>query len=368
MSARNDEAMDMTTRLEGMIDDLKAVGDDDGEAPAFRELARKLFPIARMFESLGFMSIAREVSFVEKALERLDPESTGPAMAARPLAESARIQSSDAGVLDPDEATDDDEPTATGPVRRFQIPTPLGVVLIVFLVVILASILTVRRQHELVQQSLAERPTATAVPPSTPTSVPTPADPAADEWRIESEPEPASRAVIAEEISHARLALADGDLNRAISHVSAAALHDKTDSLVLDTAHSIVTELIRRADTAADNGEWEIADQYVEHARQIAIRFGLPDDEVVDASRRHRSMVRFRRLDPENPAAIDNAAGLRTIVYLKSGSTREGKIHGVKGRKLLIDRFTEIDDRGSKLYYTDEIAIDQVKEIRVYDE
>ena len=58
-------------------------------------------------------------------------------------------------------------------------------------------------------------------------------------------PEPASRAAIAESISDARLALTKGDLNLAISHVSAAAQHDKTHSLVIETARAIMNELIR---------------------------------------------------------------------------------------------------------------------------
>jgi hypothetical protein len=330
-------------------------------------MARRLFPVARMFESLGFMSIAREVSYVERALEKLDPRPADSAAPVEPQFGSLQSSSADAGRRELDRATSDDEPSPTEITSASRIPAPMGIVLIVFLLAILASIFIVREHRERIKMSLAApAPTATPVPQPTPQPQPTPPD--AADWRIDSEPEPASRAAIAEEISSARLALADGDLNVAISHVSAAARYDKTHSLVIDTARSIMIELIARGDAAADTGEWEVADQYIEYAKQIATRFGLPDEDVVHASRRHHSMVRFLKIAPDDTPAINASAGRRAVVYLKSGSTREGTIQRVTGSTLELDQFTEIDDRGGRLYYTDEIALELVSEIRVFDD
>jgi len=370
MSARNDEAADMTKRLDEIIEQLKAGGAEDGEPPAFREISRRLFPVARMFESLGFMSIAREVSYVERALEKLDPSPADSSTPAEPQVGSPYGSSADASPQELERTASDDEASPAESTRGSRIPAPVGIVLIVFLLAILASIFVVRENRERVQKSLAARvPTATAVPQPTPELQPTPPEGSSSaEWQIESEPEPASRAHIAEEISSARLALADGDLNVAISHVSAAARYDKTHSLVIETARSIMNELVARGDSAADSGEWEVADQYIDYAKQIATRFGLPDEDVVHASRRHHSMVRFLKIAPDDVTAINASAGRRTIVYFKNGSTREGTIRGATGRTLELDQASQIDDRGGKLYYTDEIALELVSEIRVFDE
>ena len=62
----------MAVRVREVIADLRSAA--DGE-PSYRELARRLFPVARLFESLGFHTVAREIAHVERSLEAIDTSS-----------------------------------------------------------------------------------------------------------------------------------------------------------------------------------------------------------------------------------------------------------------------------------------------------
>ena len=45
-----------------------------GTAPDFADVARQLFPVAHLFESVGFMTVSREIAHIERALRELAPE------------------------------------------------------------------------------------------------------------------------------------------------------------------------------------------------------------------------------------------------------------------------------------------------------
>jgi len=180
-------------------------------------------------------------------------------------------------------------------------------------------------------------------------------------------PTPASEGAVVEAISQARLALRAGDVDLAISHLSSAARHDRNGSLVLKTAQAIVQELLARAEQAANDGHWQIADGELERARELSLRFEFSTQEIDRAARRFSSMERFRRLQPSDVDAIRAAVGKRVVLYYKSGKTWSGRIHGVSGRTLEIDQYTEIGSDG-KVYYVEDVPLVQLEELRVFDD
>ena len=76
MGARNEEFPQMQEKLAGIIRQLETAESD--EPVSYQAIARELFPVAHLFESLGFMSIGKEIAHIERALKDLEPESSSP--------------------------------------------------------------------------------------------------------------------------------------------------------------------------------------------------------------------------------------------------------------------------------------------------
>ncbi len=66
MGARNEEFPQMQEKLAGIIRQLETAESD--EPVSYQAMARELFPVAHLFESLGFMSIGKEIPHIERAL------------------------------------------------------------------------------------------------------------------------------------------------------------------------------------------------------------------------------------------------------------------------------------------------------------
>ncbi len=368
LQAHTDETRDASARLDAVIDALKTA-DQGAEGPQplpYRELARRLFPVQRMFETLGFPSVARELTYVEKGLEDLDPAPAEPAPP--PPAGAAHSPRRDAlPALDeePGWPEDEDEPAAR---RRRSIPGPIAAMLMVLVLVILGAIVVVQLQseHRLATAGGVLEPTAAAVAPAPAAPAPTPAAPPTPA-PSPTETEPHGAAVVAEEIAQARLALAEGNLDRAIHHVSQAALVDLTSSLVLDTGQTIVRELLARSDGAAEAGHWDDASRLVERARELSIRFGFPLAAVDATRQRHASMERFQIIDPTNREAVRAAVGRRVLLLLADGHRRDGRIEGVAGDVLRLERYRQVGN-GGRVYYTEDVPLGTVREIRAFED
>ncbi len=347
---------------------MEGVSDGDADGPDYLALAGQLFPVARLFESLGFMSISRELGYVERVLTEFspaDPERPAVAPTAAPVtAERVPYDSPGDALLDrePDAA---DEALPHSVRDRLRIPKPVGVMLFVLLLVILGSILIIR-WHDVRQRRTALESAPVVIEqtpsPSVPTPSPTP--------RVVASPTPTRAEELADLIGQARLALQEGDLDRAISLVSSAALLDIGSSSVIDTAQGIVSALIARSDAVAAEGDWEQEQQLLDRARELSVRFGFPAAPIDSAARRHASIIRFETIRPDDISSILAAKGRRARVYLEGGSVEEGRIRGVSGPSLELDQSTKVGGgfRGGEVRYVEPIHLDLITEIRVYED
>jgi len=344
------------------------VSDGESDSPDYRSLSSQLFPVARLFESLGFMSISREVAYVEKALMELAPPEDAtlpPAPAAVPLATGRELHQSPGEALlerSPDAL---DERSASTAHDRLTIPKPIGLMLIFLLGAILGSILIVR-WHDARQRRTALEPAAAASQPTPslpiPTASPTP--------RTMATPTPTRAEELADHIGQARLALQQGDLDRAISLVSSAALLDAESSSVIDTAQNIVNALLVRSDAVAAEGDWQQERQLLDRARELSVRFGFPTEPIDNAALRHAAIIRFESIRPDDIPSILAAKGKRVRVYLEGGSVEEGRIRGVRGPSLELDQAKKVGGgfRGGEVRYVEPIHLDLITEIRVYQD
>ena len=123
--------------------------------------------------------------------------------------------------------------------------------------------------------------------------------------------------------------------------------------------------LVNRANAAAENGLWEIADLTLARAERLATRYGLDTQRVLDARYRHSRMERFRLVNPSDTAAVRAAAGRRVTVVLKNGSTEQSIIKGVAEGHLLLNEDTAV--RGGAMYYVERIPLAEIDYLKVWE-
>ncbi len=358
MGTRNEEFPLMKERLTSVISRLEAGVEASGEPLAFGAMARELFPVAHLFESMGFTSVGREISHVERTLRGLDPgagdvpqEPTQPA----PPSQSSAARPSTPGDLELDREPSDEE--SSSPV-----PWPIIVGLVLLVAAVLVAVMIILGKGPFA----AKDPSTEAVPtpPVVNTPVPTPAPVATPTVRRDDTDSP--KKILAESIAEARLALGRGDLEGAVRNLATASLIDRNDSSVVEIAEQLVTIFINDANHAANEQRFEDAEALLERARRISLRFGFPTAPIDRAARQHKTIVRFQILGPGETTAIRAADGKRAELRITSGVTREGHLRGIQGADLLLA--VEDDMGGGVVRYVDEIPLSTIVAIKIYED
>jgi hypothetical protein len=360
LGPRNDEAVEMASRLAAIIEELSDADTTSATSPRYAELARQLFPVARLFESLGFLSVAKELAHVDRQLTELDPSPPQRAAAAtnspphRPRAENGERAAR--GTVDIEEAG------APKPGRR-AVPAPVAIALVVLAAAAIISALVVVRQRA--DGPFGRSPdtprAANTDADITPAPTPTPRSGPAAVVRGPSGP----RSRLADLIGQARLAQQAGDLDSAISLLSQAASLDPKATPVLETAQALASELIARADIAADAAEWRSAADLLGRAREIAVRFELSTHPIDEASRRHGALERYRRVRPDDRAGLAALVGSHVVV-LTERDPYEGLLQSLDGDSLRLQLGLEVADDG-ELIHTVDVPLAIVREVRVYE-
>jgi hypothetical protein len=366
MGTRNEEFPLMQQRLASIIKRLEAGEEPSGAPLSYREIARELFPVAHLFESVGFMSVGKEIAHVERTLNDLEPQPEVPSTSAarpHPGATSPGDRpraSNDADAATEGSGSDDDgeEPS------RWRVPTPVAIGCVVLLAAIAAATALILGigpfQVDRAVVAVSPTPTETPIPTPTvlPTHTPTPAP-------LLNTPVPISRAELAEAVSRARLALSRGDLDAAVERLSEAALLDHRDDSVVAIAEEVIARFVHASNAAVANAQWQEAENLLERARRIAMRFGILEKEIELIARRHAEMERFQMINPGDTAAIRNAVGRRVEITIDDGSVLTGEIEGVEGSSLLLNMDSEIG--GGTMKFTEELALRTIRSIKMFE-
>ncbi len=363
MGSRNEEFPLMRSRVSALIARLEAVESGADDALGFSALARELFPVAHLFESVGMMAVGREIAHVERSLRELDPGSAHPLAAALLRQPATGPAAAAARVLPPAEA---EPPQLRSPHARVGAPVVVAMLLLLVAVATAATIvlrvgpaarLLGRERRPPALAPLAE-PTAPPALDSTPLPSPTPAP-------LSMPTAAAASGRLHDEISQARLALARGDFETATQHLAAAALIDRRNDDLGEIGDRLVDAFLAQAEQAAASGQWERAAQCIERARRMTMRFGLDEARVRATELRIGAMERFELLSPQDLRALGNAAGRRAEVRMRDGSLRGGRVEGVAGASLLLEVVREVG--GGGLRYTDELPLAEVAEIKIFE-
>ncbi len=356
MGSRNEEFPLMQERLSSIIKRLEAGEEPSGEPLAYRAIARELFPIVHLFESVGFMSVGKEIIHVEKTLQELEPEAPVPDAHTTGGAAHRRFSQPPAAADRAGVAQETD-----GEGADHHVPWPIIGSLVVLLVAMMIAAMMILRVGP-----FRTEPTVRATAPTEPVAtVPTPA-PASTAVSEPVRGTPGPSNTLADEVAAARLALYYGDHVGAIDHLSAAALIDRDNTGVLEIADELVRVLINDANAAAAHARWEDAAQILERARRVAMRFGLATTSIDRTTRRLAAMERYVIVGPDDTRTILASAGRRVELRMKNGSERTGRIEGVAGSDLLLE--VESDVGGGVVSYTDKVPLASIEAIKILED
>jgi hypothetical protein len=361
MGTRNEEFPLMRERLVSIIARLEAGKEPSGEPLAYREMARELFPVAHLFESVGFMSVGKEIAHVERSLRDLAPEPDRPP---EPVSEVRQTTTSSAAVSPPPDSSEEerkaeeeseDEPSDEG------IPKP---VLGAFLVLVIAIAVAATVVFRVRQQNQALLPTPA---PPTPVVLPSPS-PAIQPTPVVVDPDSAKSASerLADALTQARQSIEDGDVDGAVGYLAFAELIDRNDPRVVEVANRIVDQLVANANRAADEEQWEDAARLTAHARTVANRFKLDTGGISDAERDHAEKQQFEIVGPEDIEVLRASIGKHVDIMLREGSMFSGWLTGFKGSAMILD--VEDDVGGGIVSFTDEFPLDDIEWIRIRED
>ena len=361
MGTRNEEFPLMKDRLASIIARLEAGEESSGEPLAYRSMARELFPVAHLFESVGFMSVGKEIAHVERALQDLEPE---PPSAVEGSVSARRSPTSSTAAAPPASETGERELTdADGEKEpsREGVPKPIlgGVFILLIAVVLAAAIIFEVGPFEPKSEPTPMPPTPTPLPSSTPEPPPTP---------LPRDPNAASgpRERFADAIAQARLSLSEGDVEATMKYLSMAGLIDRNDNSVLEVAERIVDRLLGLANVAAREAKWDEATRNTAEARSVAKRFGLNEGRIDTAEHRYAEMKLYRIVEPEETQTLRAAIGKLVEVKLDNGSVLVGQIAGFNDSNLVLD--IEDDVGGGVVSFTDEVPLSTIRWIKIWED
>jgi hypothetical protein len=365
MGSRNEEFPLMRDRLRSIIARLEAGKGPSDEVLDYRSMARELFPVAHLFESVGFLSVGKEIAHVERSLQDLAPE-TQPAGAPTSSSRDARSDSARRSpASSPTINADGSPPVGTledsDEDRPFSVPMPILFGLAVRAVAMAIAAALVFEVGPFAPEPTPPTPAPTPLVVPTPTTVPTP---------IAVRPDPdaalSSQERIANALAGARLSLQQDDFDAAVAQLSAASLIDIDDTTVVAFSQEMVEYLVNQATIAAMEGRWDEAADLMLRARRFALRFGLGTDRIAAAEQHHADMQRFEIVGPEETATIRASVGKLVEIYLVDRSQRRGRIVALEGATLVFD--VEDDVGGGIVRFTDRLALSAIQRIKIWED
>ncbi len=361
---RNEEFPEIARHVDRLLSQLASGRDTRGLPVDYRDIARQLFPVAHLFESVGFLAEGRLIADIEKRLTALAPDDAPPLPPSPPPVIVPTQRPADAGphpVLSRGEDTTpfDEPPIDSG--RRLAPTGPiLGAALLAVVVIAVCVWIIVRHDPAALVPEPTPTPTATATPE--PSSTPTPRQESIAD-RLERE----RRERLLAAVSAARRELALGEVDRAMSHLNEAAAIDPTPGVVVDTAQEVVDRLLGLARGEAEATRWDAAQERLAQAHTVAVRFSLDEGAVRQTEAAIAGAPRFRRYLPGDWRAVTAETGRRAVVRLTDGSEVDGVVKAADESRMRLVRRDEVGGTGGVIHYEEEIPWSRVLEVRVYD-
>jgi len=174
-----------------------------------------------------------------------------------------------------------------------------------------------------------------------------------------------TQAQIAREIDLAHDALSAEDLDPALQHLANAAAIDRHDWRVSALAGSLIESLLKQADVAFDNSDWERAADRVEIARRIARGLYFDASAIDETAQKHAAMTRFEDVTPEDGPALSRAVGHAVRVTQTDGEVLLGRLEAFEDNTLLLEVLSGVE--GGGVQFSKTIPLVMIRELRVFD-
>jgi len=352
-------------RLDSLISDLDGWLKPGGEPIEIRDLDLRLAAIEEMIETVGFPGYARVIASVrEGLLEPIENPESGeeppPPQRYRPLVASDTARSTSEEDLDEWEIRAAAERRQSGRGWQFRLIVAAGCVVGAVLLFLWPGE-PGRDAPDPVSRIVVEEQEVLK-PTAAPTTLSSPDLPVAEETL---EVQDLALEQFVREISLAREALHYGELDLALRHFTTAASIDRNDWRVSALAEPLIDALLKEADVAFDNGEWNLAADRVEVARRIA-RGLYFDLSVIDhTAQKHSVMTRFEDITPADPRAFGRAVGHAVRVTRTNGDVVFGRVEAFEDNRLLLEVYSGVE--GGGVQFSKTIPLEIIRELRIFE-
>lgn len=364
-SAESGRSAPTENHLDSIISDLEGRLESGGQAAEIGDLDPRLAALEEMIEAVGFPGYARVVASIREGLNDAVEDSTveeeppAPRRYEPPPASRAEPAVVDADV---DEWEIRAAALRSAGNSRWVIGSVLAVVGVAAVVLLFSSGSETEPPAEIrTEQAPAKVPQLIG---PTAVSIPTPAPKLPE---IEGEEEFARE--LSEEFTNkielAEDAMYEGDLDSALRHFAAAAAIDRHHSRLTELAGSMIDALLKEADEAFDNSEWDFAAQRVEDARRIARGLYLDTSRIDRAARKHDDMTRFEDVTPQGQHTFSAAVGRSVRVTLTNGDVFFGRLEKIEGDSVLLEVHTGVE--GGGMQYLKSIPLAMISELRIFE-
>jgi len=352
-------------RLDSIILDLDGWLKPGGRPVDVSGLDFRLAAVEEMLETIGFPAYAHVVSGVRNALE--EPIGNPPSEDELPPPRRYVPQAASKATRPPSDG-DVDEWDLRAAAEGTQRDSGWLIKAVLIIGCVAVAWLYFFRQEQTrpdhgagVDRSVVEELRAPE-PESTPAPNPIP-DPAVADLAARYDEEMSER--FSSEIALAENAMRSGNLDSALSHFAAAAAVDRHHRRLTEVAGSLIDLLLREADEAFDNTQWDVASARVEDARRIARGLYLDTSEIDHAARKHELMTRFEDVTPGDPGALNRAVGRAIRVTSIYGDVLFGRLEKLEDDALLVKIHSGVEGGGAQ--YSTTIPVSMVRELRIFE-
>jgi hypothetical protein len=167
------------------------------------------------------------------------------------------------------------------------------------------------------------------------------------------------------EINFAQNALNSQDLDSALKHFATAATIDRHHWRLSHFAERLIDSLLKEADAAFDNSQWDLAAERVEVARRIARGLYFDLTEIDQTAQKHSALTRFEDITPADRPALRRAVGHSVRVTHRNGEVLFGRLEALQDGNLFLEVHTGVEGGGVQFEKT--IPLTLIRELRVFE-
>ena len=352
-------------RLDSIIQDLNGWLKPGGRPVDISGLDFRLAAVEEMLETIGFPGYAHVVAGVREALTEpvggsvAEDEPPPPRRYVPPAASKAARAPADNDMDEWDlRAAAEETRRSSGWLTKTVLIA--GCVAVAWMYIDYQDPGRPDRQTETDRSAVEEL--LVPVPKAAPAPNPIP-DPAVADVAAEYDEEMSERFSI--EIALAENAMRSGNLDLALSHFAAAAAIDRHHRRLTEAAGSLIDLLLREADRAFDDTQWEVAAVRVEDARRIARGLYLETSAIDHTARKHELMTRFEDVTPDDPGAFSRAVGRAVRVTSIYGDVLFGRLETLEDDALLVKIHSGVEGGGAQ--YSTTIPLSMIRELRIFE-